>query len=107
MDPALPPRQIALSVPLADAYFPYIQLVAPEKSFPPEELARWRAFKEQVSAPSPRPVQETAAATREGEKVDVGESAGANGTAEGQATVVEEAMQALEGGAQAGSGESQ
>ncbi|GAA5966641.1 hypothetical protein JCM8115_000234 [Rhodotorula mucilaginosa] len=82
-----------------------LKLVAPEKSFPPEELARWRAFKEQVSAPLPRPVQETAAAKRDGEEVDVGESAAANGTAEGQATVVEEAMQALEGGAQAASGE--
>lgn len=60
-----------------------------------------------MSAPLPRPVQETAAAKRDGEEVDVGESAAANGTAEGQATVVEEAMQALEGGAQAASGESQ
>lgn len=35
------------------------------------------------------------------------ESAAANGHVQGQATVVEEAMQALEGGAQAASGESQ
>ncbi|GAA5987564.1 hypothetical protein JCM10908_002010 [Rhodotorula pacifica] len=76
-----------------------LQLLAPENALPHEEQARWHAFKAQVSAPLP--------VGEGGEAGDLDERAGSaevNGhsdekEAAAAPVVVEEAMQALEGGA--------
>lgn len=90
-----------------------LQLADPMVSFTPEEQARWRAFKEQVSVP-PRPTSDAAPAPVQTEKAGEGSgtaaaSAAASGGGAGgqQASVVQEAMQALEGAAAQAESENQ